>query len=227
MTPRNLILSLFAITILSAVGCRAVPSCNSCQMNSLGAAPGCTGNSCRSSCGPTCGGNYDVCLPWIPFSEICQGVRNRMTCGAGCSGEVYWGEWISHPPKCDPCDCFGNYIGPVSGRCRPGLTGIRRGDDSCCGMCDPGAPCKSCACQAKSLQSGYVESMPVEAMPVEGTTIYESEAPIEYGTPTPASPSDETMYMQSESDGAMYQQQKSFPTSIPQRRPYNLGRGSY
>jgi hypothetical protein len=30
--------------------------------------------------------------------------------GRSC-GEQYCGDWHSHPPKCDPCDRCGNYVG--------------------------------------------------------------------------------------------------------------------
>lgn len=33
---------------------------------------------------------------------------------AGC-GEWYWNEWYNDPPRCaEPCDCYGNWIGPGS-----------------------------------------------------------------------------------------------------------------
>ncbi len=33
--------------------------------------------------------------------------------GESC-GEAYYGDWHSHPPKCDPCDNCGNYVGSCS-----------------------------------------------------------------------------------------------------------------
>jgi len=34
----------------------------------------------------------------------------------GCTSPIYWNEWFSHRPKCgDPCDCYGNWIGPAEG----------------------------------------------------------------------------------------------------------------
>jgi len=30
--------------------------------------------------------------------------------GKSC-GPTYWGDWHSHPPKCDPCDNCGRYVG--------------------------------------------------------------------------------------------------------------------
>jgi hypothetical protein len=40
--------------------------------------------------------------------------------GRSC-GEAYYGDWHSHPPKCDPCDDCGNYVG----------------DSPCCDPCFP------------------------------------------------------------------------------------------
>jgi len=42
-------------------------------------------------------------------------MKHMLTCASGC-GEIYWGEWISDPPDaCDPCDDWGNWIGPTKG----------------------------------------------------------------------------------------------------------------
>lgn len=218
MMSRHLILSIVAVVAFAATGCRTVPSCNSCHMGNVVPSSGCACDDCGSTCGDSCGctttcakscgPNYEVCLPKPPFAEIRQHLRNNLTCTAGCSDEVYWGEWISDPPKCDPCDCFGNYVGPVGGKCRPGLTGIRHGDDSCSSMCDQGMPCNSCACQAKTRTVGYEQTIPGES-----TILYDSEVPMQYGSPTPASPSDQTMY-------------RTHTTSTSGRSPHRLGRGS-
>ncbi|RCS54545.1 hypothetical protein DTL42_05250 [Bremerella cremea] len=231
MMSRHLILGLFTVAMIAAVGCRTVPSCNSCQFADVTAESGCGCSDCGSTCGETCSGgstckkdcgpNYDICLPRIPFAEMRQRIRDNLTCGGGCSDEIYWGEWISDPPKCDPCDCFGNYAGPQAGPCRPGLLGIRRGNDSCNGLCDTEAECTSCAAQAKFRNSGYVETIPAE-----GTIIYDSEIPHSTGpmksmVPTPASPSDEVYY---ETQSIP---QPSYPTSAHGgRHPAKLGRGS-
>ncbi|MFN3149309.1 hypothetical protein [Bremerella sp.] len=225
MMSRHLIVCLIATALLAAVGCRTVPSCNSCQFGHAGPTSGCACDDCgvtcgdafgcSAPCGNNCGPNYEVCLPKPPFAEIRQHLRNNLTCTAGCSDEVYWGEWISHPPTCDPCDCFGNYVGPVGGRCRPGITGIRRGDDCCSSMCDQGIPCNSCACQAKSRTVSYEHMAPGES-----TILYDSETSTQYSSPTPASPSDQMMY--ETNSGSM----RSYPTSTTGRHPSNLGRGS-
>jgi hypothetical protein len=45
-------------------------------------------------------------------------VNTLCGCGSsscGCDEEVYWSEWHNDPPRCcDPCDCYGNWIGPSS-----------------------------------------------------------------------------------------------------------------
>jgi hypothetical protein len=34
----------------------------------------------------------------------------------GCNDEVYWCEWRNDPPRCcEPCDRYGNWIGPSAG----------------------------------------------------------------------------------------------------------------
>lgn len=224
MMSRHLILGLFTVAIMAAVGCRTVPSCNSCQFDGVTASHESGCSDCGASCGPVCkkdcGPNYDICLPKLPFAEMRERIRNGLTCGAGCSDEMYWGEWISDPPKCDPCDCFGNYAGPQAGPCRPGLLGIRRGDDFCNGLCDPGAPCTSCAAQAKYRTTGYSEHIPAE-----GTIIYDSAVPQSSSprsmVPTPASPSDEVIYE------THSMPQPSYPTSTQDgRHPAKLGRGT-
>jgi hypothetical protein len=61
-------------------------------------------------------------------------------CGSGC-GEIYWDEWHSDPPSCDPCDDCGNWIG------HQGLSWRRCGWRSLFGCrdywsdCEPGCGC--------------------------------------------------------------------------------------
>jgi hypothetical protein len=94
----------------------------------------CTGGACskcgqksctcgdKVACGDGCGGRSD----WTGCSS-CQG-----GCGGGCGacgkrspcwlldafckcsgcGELYFNEWCNDPPSCcDPCDCYGNWVG--------------------------------------------------------------------------------------------------------------------
>ena len=74
------------------------------------------------------------------------------TCEAGC-GDVYWGEWSYDPPDaCDPCDAYGNWIGPSCGspcgapRFMLGLLGCRFAR----GCHDSGCPSAGCddGCEA-------------------------------------------------------------------------------
>lgn len=73
------------------------------------------GGTCAGGCGIMggCGRPHGGCgfgghlsrfiLPWI---------QGHLSCGSGC-GEVYWHEWINDPPDCtDPCDNYGQFIGP-------------------------------------------------------------------------------------------------------------------
>ncbi|MFI4876792.1 MAG: hypothetical protein ACIALR_15685 [Blastopirellula sp. JB062] len=133
-----------------------------------------------------------------------------MTCGSGCGDEVYWGEWWSDPPTCDPCDCHGNWVGHNPGRiCRPGLSGVRYGHAKCgCGSCGDacGASCGSdCGCHG---QGGIVtHSAPHHAVPHE-TVIY-------HNSPTAA-----TSRSISPATSIQYQ-------GANRRTPRNLGRGTY
>lgn len=226
MKSPQIILGLLLLTAFMAVGCRTVPHCGTCDFNHLTTSAGCECGDCGQICGDRCGGatcgdacgpNFDVCLPRFPFAEIRQRLRNGITCTAGCSEEVYWGEWFYDPPKCDPCDCFGNYIGPQGGPCRPGLLGVRRGDDFCptnCGTCDT---CTSCARQAEYRTS----------VPSDGRILYESEvypsAPNmpPPSRPVPPSPSDQSIHFHGGTG------HKTYPTSSGIRQPHRLGRGTH
>ncbi len=52
------------------------------------------------------GGGCDECC--VPCAKRPR--YPKKFCGSGC-GEVYWDEWHSDPPTCDPCDDCGNWIG--------------------------------------------------------------------------------------------------------------------
>jgi hypothetical protein len=64
--------------------------------------------------------NSGACRP----SHVGHGLRNpvgmlckKLTCGHGCSNEIYWDEWYSDPPDaCDPCNRCGQFVGQ---RCCP------------------------------------------------------------------------------------------------------------
>ncbi len=92
-----------AATIVMASGCVTMhPS--ACGVGAIGG--GCGIGSC---CGePACG------TIGYRHPPLLGRIGAALACGSGC-GEVYWGEWINHPPKyCDPCDHHGNWIGAGS-----------------------------------------------------------------------------------------------------------------
>lgn len=200
-----------------------------CQTYGHAPAAAC-GDGCGPTCGPTCNSHcspFKLCLPIIPPKVIVGYIRSKVTCGSGCSDEVYWGEWWSDPPKCDPCDCHGNYIGPTGRVCHPGLLGVRYNNRGCgCGACG-GAACtcgSTCGgdcgpdCGCGHAHGGVVtHGQPHPAMPQEGQIIYE-DAPVM----TTGMTGGERVYSS-----------QSYPTSTtvhshaPTRNPRNLGRGSY
>ncbi|MEX2316971.1 MAG: hypothetical protein WD669_07460, partial [Pirellulales bacterium] len=90
---------------------------------------GCAGPcGCDNSCGPGCG-----CEPTCAAEPSC-GCSSGRQCGGGgcceslfkslfgcngCHDEVYWCEWRNDPPRCcEPCDTYGNWIGPSAGAYR-------------------------------------------------------------------------------------------------------------
>ena len=81
-------------------------SCNSGCQQSCGS---CSQPSCGSCCQGSCGGGT-CCLN--PFQKLWGCDRQFCGCGCGCSDEVYEGDWRSFPPRCEPCDCCGNWVGP-------------------------------------------------------------------------------------------------------------------
>lgn len=76
--------------------------------------------------------NAPVLFPGRPLRNLLHGLVTR---GAGC-GPVYWSEWhYDRPEPCDPCNNYGDYVGPRS--CGPscwqklwqGIHGARCGAD--------------------------------------------------------------------------------------------------
>ena len=73
---------------------------------------GCSGDCAGgcSDCGTNCASGTCGCGKQSP----CWLLNGVATC-AGC-GERYWNEWYNDPPTCaEPCDCYGNWIGPGHG----------------------------------------------------------------------------------------------------------------
>jgi len=85
-----------------ADSCCEVPSCG-CPDASCGCPDGCGSGVC--GCGASARGRQ---------CPLLARMRNAI-CGGGCSGcggQAYWSEWSDSPPcDCEPCDCYGNYIG--------------------------------------------------------------------------------------------------------------------
>lgn len=84
------------------VGCACEPACG-----------------CSSCCEPCCPKPRTCCLKYCgfcaPYYCIVKTLSDSCCSGCGCDGEVYWSEWHNDPPQCcDPCDHYGNWIGPSS-----------------------------------------------------------------------------------------------------------------
>lgn len=72
---------------------------------------GCAG--CGGKCA-SCAGNCSSGGCGCGKQSPCWLLNGFATC-AGC-GERYWNEWYNDPPRCaEPCDCYGNWIGPGHG----------------------------------------------------------------------------------------------------------------
>ncbi len=76
-----------------------------------GCADGCCGFGGRiGPCGDRCDGGCTTCGRRSPCC-----ILNWLSACSGC-GEFYWNEWYNDPPRCaEPCDCYGNWIGPGHG----------------------------------------------------------------------------------------------------------------
>jgi len=89
-------------------GCGCEPAC--------GCASDC-GGCCEPCCAPK---SHTCCLKHVGFCHVCWEVVDVLSgccsSGCGCDEEVYWSEWHNDPPRCcDPCDCYGNWVGPSAG----------------------------------------------------------------------------------------------------------------
>ncbi|GEM_PF-1490777 len=74
---------------------------------------------CSSECGPTLAGYCGsaccavVAGPQPPYWGPLTWLFNLLSCGYcgdGC-GETYWGDWVTWK-SCEPCDHWGNWVGP-------------------------------------------------------------------------------------------------------------------
>lgn len=95
-------------------GCEKPCGCESCGRR---ASCGCESCGCHESCGCDDGGCrpcglFPCLFPWIR-SERCKGGGERYgECGQCGCGELYLGDWRSQPPRCEPCNCCGGWVGP-------------------------------------------------------------------------------------------------------------------
>ena len=158
MFLRTVFGGLLAAAMVMSNGC-AVMHPSACDVGMMGG--GCGIDSC---------GSCATCPPAGPgCGHVLGHLNSALTCGSGC-GEVYWGEWINHPPKyCDPCDNNGNWTG--AGACgasswRP-FQGLRNlwgyryasaGYESGCSSCSTGAP------SSMGYESMEYESMEYDSM---------------------------------------------------------------
>lgn len=70
----------------------------------------CDSGGCGTTGCDRCDGGGHLPLGSLAGQPLLHRLKQRVTCGDGC-GEVYIGEWISTPPKPDPCDFDGQYTG--------------------------------------------------------------------------------------------------------------------
>ncbi len=118
-------------------------TCSDCDIGEIGC-ESCEPVPCAAECdgyGHGCGLHFGSCLTRL-FSRF----HGCNSCGSGC-GEVYWHDWINHPPTCDPCDSCGHWNGI------PGQHAARAPGSSWLGLGGLGGrlkgmfhrPCQACA----------------------------------------------------------------------------------
>jgi hypothetical protein len=146
---------LLAATIVMASGCVAMHP-TACGVGPIGDACGVEGcDSCLE--GPAVG-----CHP----RPMLGCLHNALTCGSGCD-EVYYGEWINHPPKyCASCDYDGNWVGagPCAAPCWHPFQGLRNLWGYRFGSVDYGLDCTAgcSSCEVDGMEYGPVEYLPEE-----------------------------------------------------------------
>lgn len=96
-------------------GCRESCGCESCGCGRESCGCGCESCGCES-CGCGCGRCgfplFPNLFPWLRC-ERCKGAGERYSCGSQCGcGDLYLGDWRSQPPRCEPCNCCGDWVGP-------------------------------------------------------------------------------------------------------------------
>lgn len=89
--------------------CGESGSCASCSHQSCGCNQRCPCERPCSCCRPCL---FQNLFPWIRC-ERCKGAGEQYgECSQCGCGECYEGDWRSQPPRCEPCDHCGNWVGP-------------------------------------------------------------------------------------------------------------------
>lgn len=197
MSRFGLFMGMLALVLATGTGCglrRAfVPCCGG----------GCgVGGNCGESCGVAndpilgdcnkcgvCGGSN--CPGFTP----CGYLKYMLTCSGGCSGQMYYGEWISDPPACcDPCDNCGNWTGPACCARRQPIQTLRemwfgnRYCGSCCGDSCGGGGCSSHGPMVggAAMSGGPIETAPRNLRTDENGNMLEEVPAAAPRIPTPA-----------------------------------------
>jgi hypothetical protein len=124
MARLKLPLYLASLGVILLAGCSTMHCGDGCRQYGspyAGMKYECECETCGPNCGPSCGEYACGCAEEATCacecgdkcgkSRSCWSGLGRRGCN-GC-GELYWSEWFNDPPACcEPCDCFGNFIGP-------------------------------------------------------------------------------------------------------------------
>lgn len=170
----------------------------------------CGGGACGDvACGKPCGNCGALACQYCGVGSRVHESLASMNCKSGC-GEVYWGEWSDNPPKCEPCDCDGNWTGP-NDCCSPHSSWLWNGwrylwgyrycpydCDGGCAACDSGYGGYSQPTYVESAQSlkprakaaqpkpAAPEVPAIEPSPEADAPALESEGPVtDLGDPSP------------------------------------------
>lgn len=88
--------------------CCPEPACCAPEASCCCPDPAC---GCPDSCGGGVGCGSRVGGQCRLLQRIRRALRGGC-CTSGCCGPAYMSEWSDSPPcNCDPCDCYGNYMG--------------------------------------------------------------------------------------------------------------------
>jgi hypothetical protein len=180
---------MFLRTVFGGLLAAAMVMANGCVMMHPSA---CDVGMAGGGCGiDGCGGCASCSPVGIGGGRVLGNLNAALTCGSGC-GEVYWGEWINHPPDyCDSCDHQGNWTG--GGACGAScwhpfqglrnLWGYRFASAGCESGCSSCATCGSSAMDYESMDYESMEYVPAE--PDGGDTLQAPPIP----KPAPDRPS--------------------------------------